>query len=102
MKNCAGLEKTVQEWTPERQAEVTGISAETLRDLVRSHNEAKGAALYMATGVNQGRSGTLCFWLLEWYLFMSYALTVRFELIGKLLGYFFDLNIPTTKFFHQL
>lgn len=65
MKNFAGLEKTVQAWTPERQAEVTGISAQTLRDLVRSHREAKGAALNMATGVNQGRSGTLCFWLLE-------------------------------------
>src|SRR5262249_22768138 len=31
----------------------------------RAHAEAAGAALYMATGVNQGRSGTLCFWLLE-------------------------------------
>jgi anaerobic selenocysteine-containing dehydrogenase len=65
MKNLDGLAKTVQAWTPERQAEVTGISAETLRDLVRAHGEARGAALYMATGVNQGRSGTLCFWLLE-------------------------------------
>ncbi len=65
MKNFAGLEKTVQAWTPDWQAEVTGIPAETLRDLVRSHREAKGASLYMATGVNQGRSGTLCFWLLE-------------------------------------
>ena len=65
MKNFDGLAETVATWTPERQAEVTGISADTLRDLVRSHREADGAALYMATGVNQGRSGTLCFWLLE-------------------------------------
>ena len=65
MKNFEGLEKAVAAWTPERQAQVTGISAEVLRDLVRSHGEARGAALYMATGVNQGRSGTLCFWLLE-------------------------------------
>ena len=68
MKNFEGLERTVRAWTPERQAEVTGISAETLRDLVRAHREASaksGAALNMATGVNQGRSGTLCFWLLE-------------------------------------
>ncbi len=50
---------------PERQAEVTGVPAETLRELVRAHAAAEGAALYMATGVNQGRSGTLCFWLLE-------------------------------------
>ena len=68
MKNFAGLSETVKAWTPERQAEVTGIPADTVRDLVRSHREASvktGAALYMATGVNQGRSGTLCFWLLE-------------------------------------
>ena len=65
MKHFDELERTIAPWTPERQAEVTGIPAETLRDLVRSHRAADGAALYMATGVNQGRSGTLCFWLLE-------------------------------------
>lgn len=59
------LRETVEPWTPERQAEVTGVAADTLRDLVASHRAANGAALYMATGVNQGRSGTLCFWLLE-------------------------------------
>ena len=67
------LSKSVGRWTAERQAEVTGVPAETLRDLVRAHAEASartepgktGAALYMATGVNQGRSGSPCFWLLE-------------------------------------
>jgi anaerobic selenocysteine-containing dehydrogenase len=59
------LERVLEGWTPERQATVTGISAETLRELVRGHSAADGAALYMGTGVNQGRSGTLCFWLLE-------------------------------------
>jgi anaerobic selenocysteine-containing dehydrogenase len=65
MKNFAGLRECVSAWTPERQEKATGISAETLRDLVAGHRAANGAALYMATGVNQGRSGTLCFWLLE-------------------------------------
>jgi anaerobic selenocysteine-containing dehydrogenase len=65
MSHFETLEKTVAAWTPERQAEVTGIPAEALRDLAASHAAADGAALYMATGVNQGRSGTLCFWLLE-------------------------------------
>ncbi|MEZ4292076.1 MAG: molybdopterin-dependent oxidoreductase [Myxococcota bacterium] len=63
------LEKAVAAWTPERQAEVTGVPAETLRELVRAHAAStasgRGAALYMATGVNQGRSGSPCFWLLE-------------------------------------
>lgn len=59
------LARVVEPWTPERQAEVTGIPAATLRDLAGSHASADGAALYMATGVNQGRSGSACFWLLE-------------------------------------
>jgi anaerobic selenocysteine-containing dehydrogenase len=59
------LERIVADWTPERQAAATGIPADILRELVRSHAAADGAVLYMATGVNQGRSGTLCFWLLE-------------------------------------
>lgn len=65
MRGFDALRGLIAEWTPEKQAAVTGIPAETLRDLVRSHRAAAGAALYMATGVNQGRSGTLCFWLLE-------------------------------------
>ena len=65
MEGFAELRAAVSSWTPERQSEVTGISARMLRELVASHRTAKAACLYMATGVNQGRSGTLCFWLLE-------------------------------------
>ena len=65
MTGFAELERAVAAWTPERQAAVTGVPAETLRELARAHAAADGAALYMATGVNQGRSGTTCFWLLE-------------------------------------
>ena len=63
------LAKSVEAWTPQRQESVTGVPAETLRALVRAHSDASrsglGAALSMATGVNQGRSGSPCFWLLE-------------------------------------
>ena len=65
MKGFDELARSVEPWTPERQAKVTGVPAETLREWVAAHSQADGAALYMATGVNQGRSGTLCFWLLE-------------------------------------
>lgn len=65
MQGFDTLRSVVADWTPERQSEVTGVSADTLRDLVNSHSAADGACLYMATGVNQGRHGTLCFWLLE-------------------------------------
>jgi len=59
------LHDIVADWNAQRQSEVTGVSADTLRELVDAHCAASGACLYMATGVNQGRSGTLCFWLLE-------------------------------------
>src|SRR5262249_10655341 len=65
MAGLAELGKVVEAWTPERQAAVTGISAETLRELVRAHRESGAAALYLSTGVNQGRSGALCFWFQE-------------------------------------
>lgn len=65
MRGLETLRNTVADWTPERQAQVTGIDVDTFHSLVDSHINADGAALYMATGVNQGRSGTLCFWLLE-------------------------------------
>jgi anaerobic selenocysteine-containing dehydrogenase len=67
-KHMVGLEtlsSAVKEWTPERQAAVTGITAEQLRELVRAHHASGAAALYLSTGVNQGRSGALCFWLQE-------------------------------------
>lgn len=65
MTGFARLAEVVREWTPERQAEVTGIGAATLRELVTAYLAADGAALYASTGVNQGRNGTLAFWILE-------------------------------------
>ncbi len=65
MTGLETLADVVREWTPERQAEVTGIAAATLRDLVTAYLAADGAALYASTGVNQGSNGTLAFWALE-------------------------------------
>jgi len=65
MKNFEALRDTVKGWTGERQAQVTGIATAVFDDLVDHYIRAESAALNMATGVNQGRSGTLCYWLLE-------------------------------------
>lgn len=59
------VQDLVSDWTPERTAEVTRIPAETLREMVKSHREADGAALYCSTGVNMGGHGALAFWLQE-------------------------------------
>ncbi|MFK8020652.1 MAG: molybdopterin-dependent oxidoreductase [Pseudomonadales bacterium] len=59
------LQAIVKPWTADRQAAVTGVSAEQLVALVSGYLEASGAALYGSTGINQGTNGVLCFWLIE-------------------------------------
>ncbi len=65
MSNFDLLEPVVSPWSPEKTEEVTGIPAETLREMVRVYMESDGAALYSSTGVNMGTHGTLSFWLQE-------------------------------------
>ena len=65
MSGFEELCRVAEAWPPERTAEVTRISAETLREIVRTYREAKGAALYCSTGVNMGSNGSLAFWLQE-------------------------------------
>ena len=65
MSGFAELAALAASWSAERQAEVTGISAARLRELVAAYLAADGAALYAATGLNQGSNGTLGFWILE-------------------------------------
>lgn len=64
-RGLAALRELVAPWTPERQAEVTQIPAETLRRIVHAYATADGAALYCSTGVNMGGQGSLAFWLQE-------------------------------------
>src|SRR5262249_62415878 len=54
-----------REWPPDLHARATGIPSETLREPGRAHHASGAAALYLSTGVNQGRSGALCFWFQE-------------------------------------
>ncbi len=52
-------------WSPERSAEVTGVPADVLRELVTSYAAADGAVLYASTGLNMGPHGTLAYWFLN-------------------------------------
>ena len=65
MTGLAELRRVVSPWTPERQERATGVPAAQLRELAAAHRASGAAALYLSTGVNQGRHGTLCYWLLE-------------------------------------
>ncbi len=59
------LESLANEWSPERVAEATHMSAEVLRSIVDAYLNADGAALYCSTGVNMGTNGVLAWWVQE-------------------------------------
>lgn len=52
-------------WGPDRVAPITGIAANTIRELAQAYRDADGAALYMSTGVNMGAFGSIAYWLLQ-------------------------------------
>jgi len=63
-----GLDEVLEiadNWPAEKTADVTGISAETLKQLVNTYLQANGASLYCSTGVNMGGEGALAFWIQE-------------------------------------
>jgi len=63
-RNVDALREFVSHYPAERVAPVTGIDAERIRSMAREFAEAPSAAVYMSTGVNMGRQGTLAYWLL--------------------------------------
>lgn len=70
-RNIQGLRAFIADYPPEHVAGVTGIDAETIRTIAREYADAPAAAVYMATGVNQGRQGTLAYWLLMMMSFVT-------------------------------
>ncbi|MGJ8668493.1 MAG: molybdopterin-containing oxidoreductase family protein [Oceanococcus sp.] len=68
-------------WTPERVADLTGISAATVRDLASAYAHADGAVLYMSTGVNMGPFGSLAYWLVQGMSLLTGNLDARGGLV---------------------
>ena len=63
-----GLEEVgeaIRPFTPERAAEITGIEAETIRQIARDFAAADGAACYGRMGVSTQAYGALCQWLIQ-------------------------------------
>ncbi len=76
-----GLEKIetlVEPWTPEVVEGLTGISAQTIRDLVKHFCEADSAVLYGRMGVSTQEFGTLC----QWLIVVFNIITGNFDKIG--------------------
>lgn len=64
-ENLNLLEQFVAEFPASRVAEVVGISSLEIQALAANFAAADKAAIYMSTGVNMGRQGTLAYWLLQ-------------------------------------
>ncbi len=56
------VRRTVEPFTPERAAAVTGVAAGTVRRLARDFATARSAACYGRVGVSTQRYGALCHW----------------------------------------
>jgi formate dehydrogenase major subunit len=57
-ENFAALKTAVAEYTPERVAPITGISAETIRTVARMYATAKAAMIFWGMGISQHIHGT--------------------------------------------
>lgn len=65
------LRAFIAPYSAEAVAAVTGIDAETTRSVARDFASAESACAHMSTGVNMGRQGTLCYWLLNMLSFVT-------------------------------
>lgn len=62
--NMDGLVAFVRQYPAERVAAITGIPAPRIKAVAGEFAGARSASVYMSTGVNMGRQGTLAYWLL--------------------------------------
>ncbi|HEX9260286.1 MAG TPA: molybdopterin-dependent oxidoreductase [Acidimicrobiales bacterium] len=69
--NSEGLRSFVAAYPPERVADVTGIAAETVRDLAAAWVATPRASVHASTGLNMGRQGTLAYWLVHMLTFAT-------------------------------
>ena len=64
-KHVEDYKQFIGRWPAGRVEGVTGIPASRIREVAADLVAADGAACYLSTGVNQGRQGTLSFWLVQ-------------------------------------
>ncbi len=62
--NVEALKTFVEAYSPVKAAEVTGLSADEIESLTNDFVAAERGSVYMSTGVNMGRQGSLAYWLL--------------------------------------
>lgn len=70
-KHIDGLRAFIKPYSAAAVAAVTGIAAAEIRALALAFGQAPSACVHMSTGVNMGRQGTLCYWLLHMLSFVT-------------------------------
>ena len=66
-----GLRAFIKPYSAEAVANITGIAAGDIRQIALEFGRAPAACVHMSTGVNMGRQGTLCYWLLHMLAFVT-------------------------------
>jgi len=69
--NVEGLRNFIAAYPADAVADVTGIDAETIRELARAWVDTPRASVHASTGLNMGRQGTLAYWLVHMLSFVT-------------------------------
>ena len=70
-RNIEGLRAFIAKYPPSQVAEVTGIDAETIREIAAAWVSTPRASVHASTGINMGRQGTLAYWLVHMLSFVT-------------------------------
>lgn len=71
------LRAFVSQYPADLVADVTGISADTIRELAGAWVSTSRASVHASTGLNMGRQGTLAYWLVHMLSFVTGRLDVE-------------------------
>jgi anaerobic selenocysteine-containing dehydrogenase len=74
--NIEGLRAFIARYDADSVAAVTGIDADTIRELASSWVVTPRASVHASTGINMGRQGTLAYWLVHMLSFVTGRLDV--------------------------
>lgn len=70
-RNIDGLKAFIAKYPPERVEKVVGIPAKEISNIAREFSKAQKASVYMSTGANMGRQGTLSYFLVQMLSFVT-------------------------------
>lgn len=78
LKNHDQLEALLQPFSPERAAAVTGLSAQTIRQLARDFADTERAVIYGRMGISVQEYASVC----QWAVYLLNILTGKLDAVG--------------------